>query len=83
MLSFLCVIAFVVSVMQFVGDIEKPAEKIARNIQTTFQVTSKIPLYLSSITALVGTVMEWHWVVGLGATTWIFFFLCFFFYAFL
>ena len=44
MLSFLCVIAFVVSVMQFVGDIEKPAEKIARNIQTTFQVTSKIPL---------------------------------------
>lgn len=75
MLSFLCVIAFVVSVMQFVGDIEKPAEKIARNIQTTFQVTSKIPLYLSSITALVGTVMEWHWVVGLAATTWIFFFL--------
>lgn len=73
--TFLCAIAFVISVMQFVDTIEKPAVDIAKKTQTSFQSTSKVPLYLSSLAALVGTAMEWHWVVGAAVSIWIFFFL--------
>lgn len=74
-LTFLCAIAFVLSVMQYVDAIEKPAEELAAQSSSAFESTSKIPLYLSSIIAVVASLMSWYWLVGLAASSWIFFFL--------
>ena len=74
-LSFLCAIAFVLSVMQYVNAIEKPAEKLAAQSNSLFEPTSKVPLYLSSVIAVVGSIMDWYGLVGLAASSWIFFFL--------
>lgn len=74
-LSFLCAIAFVLSVMQYVDAIEKPAHDLAVHSQLLFEPTSKVPLYLCSIVAVVSGLMSWYWLVGLAASSWIFFFL--------
>lgn len=73
--TYLSIIALVMSVMQYVDDIQKPADRIAEQAKIRIQHTSKIPLYISSIIAVVGGVIHWSWLVGIGATAWIFFFL--------
>jgi uncharacterized membrane protein len=73
--TYLCGLAFVMSVMQYVDTLQTPASQIATKMHISLQETSKIPLYLASIIALVGGVMEWSLVVGAGITAWIFFFL--------
>ena len=74
-LTYLCLIAFVMSVIQYVDAIQKPVDVIAQ--QSTYQVeyTSKVPLYISSIIALVGGLLSLSGMVAIGATLWIFFFL--------
>lgn len=74
-LTYLCILVFVISVMQYVDSIQKPMESMAQHSHVTVKQTSKIPLYLSSLLAVVGGTMHWSWLVGLGATAWIFFFL--------
>ncbi|NHC03574.1 DUF2339 domain-containing protein [Acinetobacter sp. 187] len=78
-LTYLCIIALVVSVIQYVDAIQKPTQAVVENaqlkLQHPVQYTSKIPLYIASLVAVVGGVMHWSWLVGLGATAWIFFFL--------
>jgi hypothetical protein len=61
--------------MQYVDTLQTPASQIATKMHISLQETSKVPLYLASIIALVGGVMEWSLVVGAGITAWIFFFL--------
>lgn len=73
--TYLCGLAFVMSVMQYVDTLQTPAAQIATETHISLQETSKVPLYLASIIALVGGVMEWSLVVGAGITAWIFFFL--------
>lgn len=74
-LTYLCGLAFVMSVMQYVDAIQKPTVHIAQERHLSAQETSKVPLYLSSMLAILGGVMDWHFVVGAGVTAWIFFFL--------
>ncbi|MBU3848684.1 MAG: DUF2339 domain-containing protein [Candidatus Acinetobacter avistercoris] len=74
-LTFLCAIAFVLSVMQYVDAIEKPVHDIAAKSQSVFEPTSKVPLYLSSVIAVIGSILGWYVLVGLAASSWIFFFL--------
>ena len=75
LLTYLCGLAFAMSLMQYVDAIQTPAMQLAENADLTVQETSKVPLYLASITAIVGGVMDWGFVIGLGITVWIFFFL--------
>lgn len=70
--TYLCGLAFVMSVMQYVDAIQTPAVTIAAETNSSIQESSKVPLYLCSIVAIVGGAMEWHFVVGLGITAWIF-----------
>lgn len=74
-LTYLCILVFVMSVIQYVDAIQKPAESIAEQVHARVQYTSKIPLYISSLVAVIGGVLHWSWLVGIGATAWIFFFL--------
>ena len=66
--TYLCGLAFVMSVMQYVDTLQTPAAQIASKTHISLQETSKVPLYLASIIALVGGVMEWGLVVGAGIT---------------
>ena len=73
--SYLCGLAFVMSLMQYVDAIYSPAVKMVQKTHLSVQGNSKVPLYLASITAMVGGILDWEFAVGLGITTWIFFFL--------
>ncbi|UDM37776.1 DUF2339 domain-containing protein [Acinetobacter haemolyticus] len=63
------------SVMQYVDVIQSPAAQIAVETNISVQENSKVPLYLCSIIAIVGGILDWEFAVGLGITAWIFFFL--------
>ncbi|MFH7804852.1 DUF2339 domain-containing protein [Acinetobacter sp. YH01022] len=73
--TYLCGLAFVMSVMQYVDVIQSPAAQIAVETNISVQENSKVPLYLCSIIAIVGGILDWEFAVGLGITAWIFFFL--------
>ena len=74
-LTYICGLAFVMSVMQYVDAIQDPLQQIAQQTRVPLQSTSKVPLYVSSIIAVVGLTLHLSWMVGLGLTAWIFFFL--------
>ena len=73
--SYICGLAFVMSVMQYVDAIQNPMQEIATETRIPLQNTSKVPLYISSIISVVGLTLHFSWLVGLGLTAWIFFFL--------
>ncbi len=74
-LTYLCGLAFVMSVMHYVDAIQNPMLDIAQSMRLPLHSTSKVPLYISSIIAVVGLTLHLSWMVGLGLTAWIFFFL--------
>ncbi len=73
--TYICGLAFVMSVMHYVDAIQNPMQEIAIQTQIPVQNTSKVPLYISSIVSVVGLTLHFSWLVGLGLTAWIFFFL--------
>ena len=73
LLSYLCAAALVMSVMQYVDAIQKPLENMTLTNSAATTLTSKVPLYLASIVAVVAGLMGWNLVVGLAVTVWIFF----------
>lgn len=74
-LTYSCGLAFVMSVMHYVDAIQNPMQDIARQMSFPLQNTSKVPLYISSVVSVVGLTLHLGWMVGLGLTAWIFFFL--------
>ena len=74
-LTYISGLAFVMSVMQYVDAIQDPLQDIAQQTLFPLQSTSKVPLYISSIVAVVGLTLHLSWMVGLGLTAWIFLFL--------
>ena len=66
--TYLCGLAFVMSVMQYVDAIQDPLQQIAQQTRVPLQSTSKVPLYVSSIIAVVGLTLHLSWMVGLGLT---------------
>ena len=73
--SYLCGLAFAISVMHYVDDLQKPAEQLAAEAGLPLEPTSKAPLYISSIMALAGSLGQIGFLTALGITAWIFFFL--------
>lgn len=74
LLSALCGIALIISVMHYVDSIENPSMTLAEQRDITFQPTSKVPLYLAAFVILVGMVGQWGGLIGLGISGWLFFF---------
>ncbi|WP_445116427.1 DUF2339 domain-containing protein [Acinetobacter sp. WZC-1] len=74
-LTYICGLALIMSVMQFVDAIEKPVDALADQTHLPVQTTSRVPLYLSSIVIVTGGLMNWGWMTGLGITVWIYFLL--------
>ncbi len=73
--TYLCGLAFVASIMQYVDAIQSPAMQMAEKTNLSVQETSKVPLYLCSIIAIVGGMLDWEFAIAVGITGWIFFFL--------
>lgn len=74
-MSYLCGAVFAISVMHYVDDLQKPAEILAEQAGFQLQPTSKAPLYIASIVALVGSIGGVGFLTALGVSAWIFFFL--------
>lgn len=75
LLSYLCALALVMSVIHYVGTIEQPTVDIAMQQQISIQKTSKVPLYIASLIVAAGLFADKHWMTAAGVTIWIFFFL--------
>lgn len=73
--TYLTGLGFLISVMQYISAIEAPMRDLAAPTQVIMSANSKIPLYISSIIAIVGGVTELNWLMGIGITAWIFFLL--------
>ena len=74
LLSALCGIALIMSVMHYVDSIEHPSARLAEQRGIAFQPTSKVPLYLAAFVILIGMVGQWGGLIGLGISGWLFFF---------
>ncbi|MGL6035231.1 MAG: DUF2339 domain-containing protein, partial [Acinetobacter johnsonii] len=74
LLSALCGIALIMSVMHYVDSIENPSMTLAEQRGIAFQPTSKVPLYLAAFVILIGMVGQWGGLIGLGISGWLFFF---------
>ena len=74
LLSALCGIALIMSVMHYVDSIENPSARLAEQRGIAFQPTSKVPLYLAAFVILIGMVGQWGGLIGLGISGWLFFF---------
>ena len=74
-ITYICGIAFVMSVMQYVDAIEVNAQHIQTQLLDPVRVTSKVPLYLASGVTIFGVVMDWSYVIASGVSVWIYFFL--------
>jgi len=73
--TYLCGLGFIFSVMQYVTAVEAPLNQLAGQQQMSLEHNSKVPLYISSITAIVGGLAELDWLMGIGITAWVFFLL--------
>ncbi len=73
--TYLCGLGFIFSVMQYVTAVEAPLNQLATQQQMYLERNSKVPLYISSITAIVGGLAELDWLMGIGITAWVFFLL--------
>jgi len=71
--SYLCGLGFLMSVMQYVNAVQQPLEEITAEHQLSISGYSKVPLYISSLITIVGGVIDLKWLMGLGVTAWIFF----------
>lgn len=72
--TYLCGLGFILSVMQYVSAVEEPLQQLASQ-QISLQRNSKVPLYISSIVAIVGGLAGLDWLMGIGMTAWVFFLL--------
>ncbi|MDV2470349.1 DUF2339 domain-containing protein [Acinetobacter chinensis] len=73
--TYICVVALMISVMQYVDAVRKPLDELSVQYQHTSEPTSKMPLYIASVLAFAGGFMDLQWLTALGVTAWIFFFL--------
>lgn len=74
-ISAVCGFVFALSVMQYLDQAQDRVHHNAQQRQVKLQPTSKMPLYIGSILAVIGGSFEVTWLLGLGVTIWIFFFL--------
>ncbi|ANF82453.1 hypothetical protein A3K93_09785 [Acinetobacter sp. NCu2D-2] len=75
MLSLFCGLGLMISVMQYVSAVQTPLNTTAEALQAPIQRSSKVPLYISSIVAIIGGVTGLDGLMGVGITAWIFFLL--------
>lgn len=73
--SYLCGLGFLMSVMQYVNAVQQPLDQLHTQDSASWPAYSKVPLYISSLVAIVGGVIDLKWLMGLGVTVWIFFLL--------
>lgn len=73
-LSYICGVGFMLSVVNYIDDLQHGAEVIGAKLQP-IKTTSKIPLYIASIITVVGLLIELSYLVALGISLWVYFFL--------
>ena len=67
-ISLLCGLAFVMSIMQYMN-------ALAVQAQTQASARSRVPLYLCSVIAVIAAVLQWSWLFAVALSLWIYFLL--------
>lgn len=75
MLSYLCLLALIVSVMYYVGAMQKLGHDIAQQQQLRLFQQSRSVLYVAALVVASGVFVEKYWMIAIGLTGWIYFFL--------
>ena len=60
MLSYICAVAAVVSVIFFVGRVQNSLEQVAEAQSQVQRQSSKTPLYIATFIAFLGVLLDWY-----------------------
>lgn len=72
MLSYICAVAAVVSVIFFVGRVQISLEQVAEAQSQVQRQSSKTPLYIATFIAFLGVLLDWYLLASIALSAWIF-----------
>ena len=72
MLSYICAVAAVVSVIFFVGRVQNSLEQVAEAQSQVQPQSSKTPLYIATFIAFLGVLLDWYLLASIALSAWIF-----------
>lgn len=72
MLSYICAVAAVVSVMFFVGRVQNSLEQVVDAQSQVQRQSSKTPLYIAAFIAFLGILLNWYLLTSIALSAWIF-----------
>ena len=72
MLSYICAVAAVVSVMFFVGRVQNSLEQVVDAQSQVQRQSSKTPLYIAAFIAFLGILLDWYLLTSIALSAWIF-----------
>ncbi|WP_429761746.1 DUF2339 domain-containing protein [Acinetobacter towneri] len=72
MLSYICAVAAVVSVIFFVGRVQNSLEQVAEAQSQVQRQSSKTPLYIATFIAFLGVLLDWYLLASISLSAWIF-----------
>ncbi|WP_180060590.1 DUF2339 domain-containing protein [Acinetobacter sp. YH12135] len=72
MLSYICAVAAVVSVMFFVGRVQNSLEQVVDAQSQVQRQSSKTPLYIAALIAFLGILLDWYLLASIALSAWFF-----------
>ena len=72
MLSYICAVAAVVSVIFFVGRVQNSLEQVVDAQSQVQRQSSKTPLYIAAFIAFLGVLLDWYLLASIALSAWIF-----------
>ena len=72
MLSYVCAIAAGMSIMLYGGRVQQALEYNIDARTMRYVPTSKVPMYLAAMIAMLGMLLDWYLIVSLAVGAWIF-----------
>lgn len=72
MLSYVCAIAAGMSIMLYGGRVQQALEHNMDAHTMRYVPTSKVPMYLAAMIAMLGMLLDWYLIVSLAVGAWIF-----------
>lgn len=72
MLSYICAVAAVISVMFFVGRVQNSLEQVAGAQSQVQRQSSRTPLYIAALIAFLAILVDWYLLAAVALSAWIF-----------
>lgn len=72
MLSYICAVAAVISVMFFVGRVQNSLEQVAGAQSQVQRQSSRTPLYIAALIAFLAILVDWYLLAAVALSVWVF-----------